>query len=224
MEEHLWAEEALISDIDVDHVSINCLVNKSLKLIRLHNLAINVLLLIILGILFQRIFAHITILLFNFWGDFRCISSRKLLSTVSKLFKSELSDISSSKRNMLNARWDNKTITHREDVSDSISWVNDCSCHGTKVEVWKVCTSRILILSSNLSIQCESSLHSNEESLNIEGLKHDLCHLLSILWSVHGWLCQNESMVVWFTSNILVNRLVPELLNTIPVANLTTLE
>ena len=66
MEEHLWAEEALISDIDVDHVSINCLVNKSLKLIRLHNLAINILLLIILGILFQRIFAHITILLFNF--------------------------------------------------------------------------------------------------------------------------------------------------------------
>ena len=224
MEEHLWAEEALISDIDVDHVSINCLVNKSLKLIRLHNLAINILLLIILGILFQRIFAHITILLFNFWGDFRCISSRKLLSTVSKLFKSELSDISSSKRNMLNARWDNKTITHGENVSDSISWVNDCSCHGTKVEVWKVCTSRILILSSNLSIQSESSLYSNEESLNIEGLKHDLCHLLSILWSVHGWLCQNESMVVWFTSNILVNRLVPELLNTIPVANLTTLE
>ena len=224
MEEHLWAEEALISDINVDHVSIDCLVNKSLKLIRLHNLAINILLLIILGILFQRIFAHITILLFNFWGDFRCISSRKLLSTVSKLFKSELSDISSSKRNMLNARWDNKTITHRENVSDSISWVNDCSCHGTKVEVWKVCTSRILILSGNLSIQCESSLYSNEESLNIEGLKHDLCHLLSILWSVHGWLCQNESMVVWFTSDILVNRLVPELLNTIPIANLTTLE
>ena len=224
MEEHLWAKEALISNIDVDHVSIDCLVNKSLKLIRLHNLAINILLLIILGILFQRIFAHITILLFNFWGDFRCISGWKLLSTVSKLFKSELCDISSSKRNMLNARWDNKTITHGENVSDSISWVNDCSCHGTKVEVWKVCTSRILILSSNLSIQCESSLHSNEESLNIEGLKHDLCHLLSILWSVHGWLCQNESMVVWFTSNILVNRLVPELFNTIPVANLTTLE
>ena len=38
MEKHLWTKEALISNIDIDHVPINRLVNKFLELVRLNQL------------------------------------------------------------------------------------------------------------------------------------------------------------------------------------------
>ena len=39
MEEHFRAEEPLIADIDVNHVSIERLVDKLLELVRLHELS-----------------------------------------------------------------------------------------------------------------------------------------------------------------------------------------
>lgn len=38
MEEHFRAEESLIADVDINHISIERLVNKLLKLVRLHEL------------------------------------------------------------------------------------------------------------------------------------------------------------------------------------------
>ncbi len=65
VEEHLWAEEALVANIDIHHVSVDCLVHESLELGRLDDLAVNCLLLIELRKLLVRVTAHITILLLD---------------------------------------------------------------------------------------------------------------------------------------------------------------
>ena len=66
VEEHLWAEEPLIADIDVHHVAVDGLVNKVLKLLRLNDVAVRVRdFIVILLILLQNILAHVAIFLLD---------------------------------------------------------------------------------------------------------------------------------------------------------------
>ena len=104
MEEHLRSQKALITNIDIDHVSIDSLVNEPLKLCRLDHLTFNSLFLIIFCKLFLGILGYITILLLDLRCNLVSISSSKFLTTISELGKSELSDVSSGKWNMFDTR------------------------------------------------------------------------------------------------------------------------
>ena len=75
-----------------------------------------------------------------------------------------------------------------------------------------------------MRVQSKSRLHSDEKTIDIECLKHDLSHLLSIFWRVHGWLGQDEVVLFRFTADVRVNRFVPKFLNSFPVGNLTRLK
>ena len=48
--------------------------------------------------------------------------------------------------------------------------------------------------------------------------------MLSVLGGVKGWFGENEPVLLWLTPQVRVDRLVPELLNAVPVLDQTTLE
>jgi hypothetical protein len=133
------------------------------------------------------------------------------------MLKNEFSDVFSSQGNMSNAASNDEPIRDREHVSDSIAWVNDCA--------GQVGLPNGFILrfrTTELSVKSKSCLHTNEKSLYIESLKHNLCHLLSVLGGVHGRLCQDKSVLLWFTSQLGIDGAMPEFLHGFPVLNLTT--
>ena len=87
---------------------------------------------------------------------------------------------------MLDATRDNIAITDREDVSDTITSIDDRAGHVSDVVqvVLGILALLCILLVCDLRVQRQGRLHSNEEALDIECLKHDLGHLLSIFWSV----------------------------------------
>lgn len=63
----------------------------------------------------------------------------------------------------------------------------------------------------------ETDLDGDVEARDIEGLKHDLCRVLSVLWRVERRLCEQEEVVLWLSSEVLEDTLLPEALHQIPV-------
>jgi hypothetical protein len=98
-------------------------------------------------------------------------------------------------------------------VSDTISRVNDSSR--------QVVSVLGLACSCTLSEQSKDSLHSDIQSTYVESLKHNLSHLLSVLRRVLWGLSQHEVVILRLTAQVLVNRAMPELLNTFPVCYLS---
>jgi hypothetical protein len=88
-------------------------------------------------------------------------------------------------------------------MSHTVSRVNDCTGHVLLADFLGL--RLVVIFLGDLSVKSKCSLYSNEESLDIEGLKHDLCHLLTVLRGVHGRFSQDESMVLRFALQIAVN-------------------
>ena len=75
--------------------------------------------------------------------------------------------------------------------------------------------------SCNLGVKGKCRLHTNEQALHVKGLKHDFGHLFSVFRSIHWRLSKNEFVLTWFTSDVLIDRFVPEFLNTFPIIDLT---
>ena len=78
--------------------------------------------------------------------------------------------------------------------------------------------------SCNLGIEGKCCLHTNEQALYVESLKHDFGHLFSIFRGIHWWLSKNKFVLTWFTSDVLIDRFVPEFLNSFPIIDLTMLQ
>ena len=76
----------------------------------------------------------------------------------------------------------------------------------------------------DLGVEGEGRLDTDEEAFDVEGLEHDLGHLLSVFRGVHGGFSQNELVLARFAADVLINRLVPEFLDAFPVVDLTVLE
>merc|ERR1711976_464100 len=68
-------------------------------------------------------------------------------------------------------------------------------------------------------VQGEDSLDGNIHSGHVEGLEHDLSHLLSIGLGVEGSLSQEDGLLLWGNSEIVVEGVVPDLLHVIPVGD-----
>jgi hypothetical protein len=99
-------------------------------------------------------------------------------------------------------------------VSHTIARVNNSSskvslAHGTRIRA------------GYLGVKGESGLDTNEQTFHVKGLKHDLGHLLSILWGVKRRLSQDKSVLLRLASQLRVDGAMPELLHRFPVLNLT---
>ena len=117
---------------------------------------------------------------------------------------------------MFNTTCNNSSIRYWEYVGYTITSINYNTCQ----IIWRKWI-RFWIWTSNLRVESKNSLDTNEESFYSKGFEHNLSHLLSIFWRVHGRFCQNKSMLFWLTSQIWINTLVPKLFYSFPIFNLS---
>merc|ERR1719470_441589 len=69
------------------------------------------------------------------------------------------------------------------------------------------------------SIEGEDSLDGNIHSGHVEGLKHDLGHLLTVSLWVEGSLSEEDRLLLWSNAELIVEGVVPDLLHVIPVSD-----
>ena len=62
-----------------------------------------------------------------------------------------------------------------------------------------------------------TNLYSDVEARDVEGLKHNLSRVLSVLWCVEWRLREEEEVVLWLCSEVLEDTLLPEPLHQVPV-------
>lgn len=73
-----------------------------------------------------------------------------------------------------------------------------------------------------MGVEGQSGLNSDEEALDVKGLEHNLSDLFSVFRSVHRRFSEDESMVLRLALEVVVDGSMPVLLDTFPVANLTS--
>merc|ERR1711976_1115911 len=72
-------------------------------------------------------------------------------------------------------------------------------------------------------VEGEDSLDSDVHGGGVEGLKHDLCHLLPVGLGVEGSLGQEDGVLLGGNSELVVEGVVPDLLHVVPVGHDTVL-
>merc|ERR1711920_802059 len=72
-------------------------------------------------------------------------------------------------------------------------------------------------------IEGEDSLDSNIHGGHVEGLKHDLSHLLTVSLGVEGSLSQEDGLLLGGNTEFIVEGVMPDLLHVIPVGDDTVL-
>merc|ERR1712088_749327 len=68
-------------------------------------------------------------------------------------------------------------------------------------------------------IKGEDSLDSNIHGRHVEGLEHDLSHLLTVSLGVEGSLSQEDGLFLWGNTELIVEGVMPDLLHIIPVGD-----
>merc|ERR1712195_288363 len=69
------------------------------------------------------------------------------------------------------------------------------------------------------SIKGEDSLDGNIHSGHVEGLEHNLGHLLTVSLGVEGSLSQEDGLFLWGNTELIVEGVVPDLLHIVPVGD-----
>merc|ERR1711973_335733 len=73
------------------------------------------------------------------------------------------------------------------------------------------------------SVEGEDSLDSNIHGGHVEGLEHDLSHLLTVSLGVEGSLGEEDRLFLWGNTEFIVEGVVPDFLHIIPVGDDTVL-
>merc|ERR1712200_179165 len=69
------------------------------------------------------------------------------------------------------------------------------------------------------SVQGQDSLDGNIHGGHVEGLKHDLGHLLTVSLGVEGSLSEEDGLFLRGNTELIVEGVVPDLLHVIPVGD-----
>merc|ERR1711892_1318522 len=69
------------------------------------------------------------------------------------------------------------------------------------------------------SIEGEDSLDGNIHSGHVEGLEHDLGHLLTVSLGVEGSISQEDGLFLGGNTEFVVKGVVPDLLHIVPVGD-----
>merc|ERR1712170_21294 len=72
-------------------------------------------------------------------------------------------------------------------------------------------------------VQRQHSLDGYVHGWGVEGLKHDLGHLFPVGFGVEGSLCEQDGMLLWGNTELIVECVMPDLLHIIPVCDDTVL-
>merc|ERR1712184_121262 len=69
------------------------------------------------------------------------------------------------------------------------------------------------------SVKGEDGLDSNIHGGHVEGLEHDLSHLLTVSLGVEGSLSEEDGLFLWGNTEFIVEGVMPDLLHIIPVGD-----
>merc|ERR1719213_1060768 len=69
------------------------------------------------------------------------------------------------------------------------------------------------------SVEGEDSLDSNIHGGHVEGLEHDLSHLLTVSLGVEGSFSEEDGLFLWGNTEFIVEGVMPDLLHIIPVGD-----
>lgn len=179
VEEDLRTQEALVTDIDL--VRLLCdLVDALLNSEPLIGISV------ILGELLSNIRADIAVLLLNTLGDLKRLRGRNDLTTLTMKSLDESRDITTSKRDVLDGRSDDITFSDGDDVSNSISRIDNSTSQGA-----------LSLLGGPGSGQGQDGLHSDVETGNTQSLEEDLSGELAVLRGVKRGLSLHEVKDGW---------------------------
>merc|ERR1719220_3117591 len=68
-------------------------------------------------------------------------------------------------------------------------------------------------------VEGKDSLDGNIHGGHVEGLKHDLSHLLTVSLGVQWSLSQEDRLLLWGNTQLIVEGVMPDLLHIVPVGD-----
>merc|ERR1712198_813908 len=110
-------------------------------------------------------------------------------------------ELTSSKVKTDDCVWESITLIHGNTVGDTVTGVHD-NTGGTSG-----------------GVEGENGLDGNIHGRHVEGLKHDLGHLLTVSLGVEGSLSEEDGLFLRGNTELIVEGVVPDLLHIIPVGD-----
>merc|ERR1719480_594068 len=146
-----------------------------------------------------KVKGNIAELLLDITNNLTLSSGGERVATLGEDLHQVVGEFTSSKIKTNNGMGKGITFIDRDTVGDTISRVHDNTSG----------TSR--------SIQGEDSLDGDIHGGHVEGLKHDLGHLLTVSLGVDGSLSEEDGLFLRGNTEFIVEGVVPDLLHVIPV-------
>ena len=115
------------------------------------------------------------------------------------------------------------------DGSTSDEVLSNCMWNGETLEDWDGMGDTISRVDnetggSTIGVKRKDGLDGNVETLNLEGIEHDLGHLLSVGFWVLWSLSEEDLVLRWLDSELVDEAVFPNLLHLSPVGNNTGLD
>merc|ERR1719187_1547094 len=123
------------------------------------------------------------------------------IATLSEDLHQVVGELTSSQIKTDNGMGESITFIYGDTVGDTITGVH----HNTS--------------GTTRGIQGQDSLDSDIHGRHVEGLKHDLGHLLPVGLGVEGSLSKEDWLFLWGNTEFIVEGVVPDLLHVIPVGD-----
>merc|ERR1712168_161522 len=143
--------------------------------------------------------SNITELLFNVSDDFPFCSGGERVTTFGQDLHQVIREITTSQ------------IQTNDGVRESISFIDGYSVGYTITRIQDNTSG------TTRSIQRQDSLNSNVHGRRVEGLEHDLRHLLPVSFRIKWSFGQQDGMFFGSDSKFIVEGMMPDLLHIIPV-------
>merc|ERR1719422_784022 len=153
------------------------------------------------GHLLLEVKGHIAELLLDVTDNLTLSSGGERVATLGEDLHQVVGELTSSKIKTDNSVGEGITFIDGDTVGDTISRVHD-NTGGTA-----------------RGIEGEDSLDGNIHGRHVEGLEHDLGHLLTVSLGVEGSLSEEDGLFLRGNTEFIVEGVVPDLLHVIPVGD-----
>merc|ERR1711978_581651 len=144
---------------------------------------------------------NIAELLLDVTDNFTLSGGGERVTTLSEDLHEVVGELTASQVQTEDGMGESVTLIDGDGVGDTITRVHDNTSGTTR------------------GIEGEDSLDGNIHGGHVEGLEHDLSHLLTVSLGVEGSLCEENGLFLRGKTELIVEGVVPDLLHVIPVGD-----
>ena len=157
------------------------------------------------GHLLLKVKSNIAELFLDVTDNLTLSSGGERVTSLSKDLHKVVGELTASQVQTEDGVWESITFIDGDSVGNTITRIHDNTSGTTR------------------GIEGEDSLDGNIHSWHVEGLKHDLSHLLTVSLWVQWGLSQEDGLFLWSNTELIVEGVMPDLLHVIPVGDDTVL-